>query len=425
MMQYLVGVLMALTVTLLAWHHFGMERVLELSATSGHPIDVRDDRGDSGSSIGALKTSGKSLVMDCDLKKKFAWPYCGFWFLLGTEPNGVDLSEFETVTFDLSYSGPGPHTIRVYIRNYEPEISTTEEWMSQKVNEIEFVVPEHGTIDIPVKLLRSAAWWIKQRKTPLMHTDMRIDNATVVELSTGTFNEVGQHQIELRSVKFRGKWISQNHLLMILVGAWFTCGVIWPALGALHFRAQLRSSKARLALLDGINQALQLEAQELAGQAYTDPLTGALNRQGLRDTLMKQWQGPAPATPASTSVIFVDLDHFKRTNDQHGHAVGDAVLRSFAGMVKTEIRSTDKLVRWGGEEFLIVCGNTSAAQAQVLAGKLREVMALQVWPCALQITASFGVTALTTGEDIGDAIKRADGALYKAKANGRNCVEVA
>ncbi len=403
-MQYLVGILMALTV------HAGLIGFLWA--------------GDSGASIGSLTTSGKSLVMDCDLKKKFAWPYCGFWFLLGTEPNGVDLSEFESITFDMSYSGPGPHTVRIYIRNYEPEISTTEEWMSQKVNEIEFVVPEHGTIDIPVKLLRSAAWWIKQRKTPLMHTDMRIDNVTVVELSTGTFNEVGQHRIELRSVKFRGKWISQNHLLMILVGAWFTCGVIWPALGALHFRAQLRSSKARLALLDGINQALQIEAQELAGQAYTDPLTGALNRQGLRDALMKQWQAPA-AAPTSTSVIFVDLDHFKRTNDQHGHAVGDAVLRSFATMVKTEIRSTDKLVRWGGEEFLIVCGNTSAAQAQVLAGKLREAMAVQVWPCALQITASFGVTALSTGEDIGDAIKRADGALYKAKANGRNCVEVA
>ncbi len=423
-MQYLVGGLMVLTIALLVWHHFGMERTLELSGASKHAVDERDDRGDYGESVATLARDKNSLVMNCDIKPGFPYPFCGFWFLLGTEPNGVDLSGFDSISFDVAYTGPGPHKIKIVLRNYEPEISNVEDWMSQKVNEVEFDVPKSGTVDIPVTLLRTAAWWNIERNIPLLHTHTRVDNVTVVELQTGSGVPFGHHRIELRSIKFHGKWISQNRLLMIIVGLWFTCGVMWPAVGLLHYRSQLSTSKNRLALLSGINEALQLEAQELAGQAYSDPLTGALNRQGLRDALMKKWQSPS-SSPEITSVIFVDLDHFKRTNDLHGHAIGDEVLRRFASMVQTEIRSSDKLVRWGGEEFLIVCPGTSAARAHILAEKLREAMTSYTWPCELRITSSFGVTALDRGEDIGEAIKRADGALYKAKANGRNCVEVA
>lgn len=122
------------------------------------------------------------------------------------------------------------------------------------------------------------------------------------------------------------------------------------------------------------------------------------------------------------AVVFIDLDHFKRVNDTHGHTTGDDVLRTFAMLVQRDIRTTDKLVRWGGEEFLIVCLGTGRMEAGALAEKLRAAMQSQVWPCGLQMTASFGVTALRPGEDIGDAIKRADTALYQAKASGRNRV---
>ena len=177
-------------------------------------------------------------------------------------------------------------------------------------------------------------------------------------------------------------------------------------------------------MLSALNQALQLETKELAGQAYIDPLTGALNRQGLRDLLVKQWQTPAPQVEAA-AIILIDLDHFKRINDTHGHPVGDEVLRRFSAMVRGEIRSSDKLVRWGGEEFLIVCPSTSAFQAEQLAEKLRQSMEHLSWPVKLSVTAAFGVTSLGSGEDIGEAIARADDALYRAKHRGRNCVEVA
>ncbi|WP_229458941.1 GGDEF domain-containing protein [Massilia glaciei] len=141
----------------------------------------------------------------------------------------------------------------------------------------------------------------------------------------------------------------------------------------------------------------------------------------MRDGLLNKWRYRGPHSDLM-AVVFIDLDHFKRVNDTHGHATGDEVLRAFAMSVQRAIRTTDKLVRWGGEEFLIVCLGTSGTEAHGLAEKLRAAMPNQIWPCGQQMTASFGVTALQPGEDIGEAIKRADSALYGAKANGRNCV---
>ncbi len=425
LMQYLVGILMASTIILLLWQHFGMERVIELSATSGHQYEIRDDRFlDHGDSVGSLAGTGSVLKFGCKLVKKIDYPYCSLWFPVGKEPNGIDLSQFDTLSFDMRHTGPAPHTVKVFIRNFEQQKSNVEDWGSQRVNEIEFEVPAHGVQNVPISLLHTATWWVKKRQLSLLDTAVRLDNVMSIEVATGTFNTPGQHYIELRSIKVHGKWISQNRLLLILVGLWFTCGIIWPLLRAIHLRHELANREARLAMLSAINQALQLETKELTGQAYSDELTGALNRQGLRDALVNQWHAPAPKADTA-SVIFLDLDHFKRINDEHGHPVGDEVLRRLAGMVHAEIRASDKLVRWGGEEFLIVCPKTSAFQAQRLAEKLRLGMAQQAWPAGLHVTASFGVTALGEDEDIGEAIKRADEALYRAKANGRNCVELA
>lgn len=416
--------LIVLTATLLIWQHFGMERVMEFSARSGRPVEVVDDRIQQGGSVGTLTRRPDSLVMDCDLRLTFQWPYCRFLFVLSQNAKGVDLSEFDSISFDMAYAGPGNHTVRLFMRNFEPGMSTLDDYMSQKVNETQFEVPSTGVVRIPVKVLRTAPWWTDMRHVPLLHTDMRIDNVTTLDLSIGARDTAGHHRVELRSLKFHGKYISQNRLLLILVGTWIACALAWLGLTMVRYREQLAKSHARLALLDKINQALELEARELAGQVYIDPLTGALNRQGLRDALVKKLQNP-DAGDDVFAVVFVDIDHFKKVNDSCGHAVGDEVLQAFARAVQRGIRSSDKLVRWGGEEFLIVCPGTASAEARILADKLRDAMHCQIWPSGLRVTASFGVTDLQKGEDIGDAIKRADTALYEAKSNGRNCVRVA
>ena len=162
----------------------------------------------------------------------------------------------------------------------------------------------------------------------------------------------------------------------------------------------------------------ELEAKELAGQAYTDPLTGVLNRQGLRAELMST---STLLTPPM-SVIFADIDHFKSINDRHGHDIGDEVLRRFASLIASNIRSSDRLVRWGGEEFLIVCPLTDVEQAARLGEQLRTTLHRLSWPMGLQVTASFGIAQHRHDSEINTVIKEADEQLYQAKARGRNQV---
>jgi diguanylate cyclase (GGDEF)-like protein len=423
LMQHTAAVLLIVSIVLLVWNQFGMERTLELSGASEMRYGLRDDSSEKGASSSKMSRSGKNLILDCTLKAGYAWPYCGYFFSPGEGPKGTDLSGYDTVAIDLEQIGPPPHGMRLYIRNYEPGISNMQQWETQKVNEIEFDVPEHGPIVIPLKLLRTATWWNTAQHVPLLQRDMRIDHATDIELYTAGGTALGQHRLVLKSIRFQGKLISQHHLLLWLAGTWIVLGVVWLVLGLIHYRENLNTTKQRLTKLSSINSALELEARELAGQVYVDPLTGALNRQGLRNMLMKQLVSE-DGDDTEYAVMFVDIDHFKRINDGHGHSVGDMVLQHFASLIKLEIRATDSLVRWGGVELLIVCLRTDIRSAHTLGEKLRSLMVREPWPAMLQVTASFGITGTHAGEDFGEAIDRADKALYRAKQNGRNRIEL-
>jgi diguanylate cyclase (GGDEF)-like protein len=422
--QSLVGLLLILTPALLVWHHLGMTRVFEISPRHPYGVTVTDDRNENGHSIASLVRTKDALVMRCDLRPGFAWPFCKLQFHLGQGGKGVDFSQFDSVTFDMRYTGGTGRKIRLHMTNFEPEFSTVGDWNSQRYNSVEFDVPAQTTFTIPVNVVRTADWWITAHDVPLEKTYTRLDNVTALEISTGSVPAGQSITLAVRSIEFRGKWISSTTLLTWLVGAWIGCGLLGLSLSLLHTRSSLSASNARLELLAAINKALQLEARDLASQAHTDPLTGALNRQGLREVLMKRLH-VASHVDEEMAVVFMDLDHFKRINDQYGHDAGDEVLRRFAAVIRGEVRSSDKLVRWGGEEFLLLCPETDVPHAVSMLDKLRAALAKQEWPHGLHVTSSFGVTSLKPKEDIGAAIKRADGALYLAKANGRNRVEIA
>jgi len=422
--QSLVGLLLILTPVLLIWQHFGMTRVLEISPSHPYGVTITDDRYEKGSSVSSLERTRDAFVMHCTLRPGYNWPFCKIQFHMGQGSKGIDFSQFDTVTFDMTYSGAPPRKIRLHLTNFEPEFSNVDDWNSQRYNSVEFDVPTQSTFTFPLNVVRTADWWITSHNVPLEKTYTRLDNVTAVEISTGSVALGQPIVIELRSIRFRGKWISDTKLLMYLMGAWIGCGILGLSLSLLHVRTRLSASNSRLETLAAINQALELEARDLADQAHTDPLTGALNRQGLRAALMKRLHASG-RVDEEMAVVFMDIDHFKQVNDRHGHDAGDEVLRRFAGVIRNVVRSSDKLVRWGGEEFLLLCSDTTREHAATMAEKLRGALPAQPWPHGLRVTSSFGVTSLKPEEDIGAAIKRADGALYVAKANGRNRVEVA
>lgn len=162
----------------------------------------------------------------------------------------------------------------------------------------------------------------------------------------------------------------------------------------------------------------KLQISKLAAQ---DPLTGALNRRGFKDKLGRVRH----IGEQSSAIIVMDLDHFKRINDQYGHDGGDEVLRVFSERIKANIRDSDLFVRLGGEEFALFLNNSSKQSAMLIAEKLRKLIAdkpIEYGNHSFDVTCSFGLTNFDSGSSIDEAIKLADGALYKAKQEGRNRV---
>lgn len=169
--------------------------------------------------------------------------------------------------------------------------------------------------------------------------------------------------------------------------------------------------------------------KELQAQATTDFLTGVANRRQLMARLALEFERGRREPGLTFSVLAIDLDHFKRVNDQWGHAVGDEALRHVADLMRAEVRANDLVARSGGEEFTLLLPATGADDAVALAERLRQRMASHPLPGPsgpVPITASIGVGVGAGQDDTVDAVlARADRALYEAKHAGRNAVRLA
>lgn len=166
---------------------------------------------------------------------------------------------------------------------------------------------------------------------------------------------------------------------------------------------------------------LQAKKEDLENEIVLDRLTGAYNRHFLEyriDEMIRQ----AAALNQPLSQIMLDLDDFKLVNDSYGHETGDQVLKKTVEIIKKGIRSTDPLIRWGGEEFLILAPNTDLSGAQILAEKLLQTISETDFVPADKVTASIGVTERLSSESAESWFNRTDMALYRAKSTGKNRV---
>lgn len=154
----------------------------------------------------------------------------------------------------------------------------------------------------------------------------------------------------------------------------------------------------------------------------TDPLTVALNRYGGEDSFI-HFTSKYHAYGDNFALVMLDIDHFKSVNDTYGHDIGDEVLVSFANIIKDNIRGSDRFIRFGGEEFIILLSNIDLKNAYAFAEKIRLIIQNTTHSSeALKVTASFGVTMYENELTLGDLTKKADLLLYKAKESGRNIV---
>jgi diguanylate cyclase (GGDEF)-like protein len=172
------------------------------------------------------------------------------------------------------------------------------------------------------------------------------------------------------------------------------------------------------------NARLYSQMQQLA---ITDSLTGIFNRRHFFDLASKELNR-AVRYKKDLSILMIDLDHFKRVNDTHGHRVGDQVLYAVAQLCSQALRKVDLIGRYGGEEFIALLPETNLEKAQITAERMCRKLAeaeFQTSQGTMKTTASFGLTSMQPGgESLESLLDRSDRALYRAKQNGRNRVEI-
>lgn len=207
-------------------------------------------------------------------------------------------------------------------------------------------------------------------------------------------------------------------------GGLIVAGLVTGLVVELSYCRDLRGVLLRDVEQHARNQALVEKLTELLTH---DQLTGAYSRRHIFKQLDRMVASRARHGTQATLIMF-DLDHFKRINDTYGHPTGDRALKRATRVVSAELRSEDMLGRIGGEEFLVALPMTDAASARPLAERLRQALAkssIVDGSSTIHLPASFGVAELRPAESATEWFRRVDGALYRAKEQGRNRVEVA
>ncbi|MCF7203847.1 GGDEF domain-containing protein [Pseudomonas oligotrophica] len=224
--------------------------------------------------------------------------------------------------------------------------------------------------------------------------------------------------IDLRAGRFASLQI------VVLEGAVLLVALVWMCLFVGHiYRLRQRMRQRRVAL-QAHQDTLRGMMRQLEDLASTDELTGLFNRRHFLRLAQTALDRLRPGHRLGLALI--DLDHFKRINDQYGHATGDRVLQTFAAVARACLREGDVLARYGGEEFVLLLPDTDAEQFAACCERLREAFAGAEpvdGAVAGQLSLSVGLTLMGAGDNLDEALQRADEALYRAKRGGRNRCE--
>lgn len=351
--------------------------------------------------------------------------YCSFNQIHSpSNTKGTDLSDYKKMNVFISYTGPTPK-LRFFLRNYDERYSTPEDSNSTKYNTLH--IPEQNLnreTSIQLSQFKVAEWWIIEYNIPIEEAHPDLYNIINMGVDFSDFMSAGNHDVTIEKIEFVGDWISKEKWYLSILCCW----LLGLGLYALNQLRLLREKNRRdLSVINSLNRnnaLLKKESDKFRRLSTVDALTQVYNRFGIDQIIASILDsgGAKENESAGYSIILLDLDFFKNINDSRGHDVGDGVLKDVAGLIEKNLRHTDYLGRWGGEEFIIVLPDTSKESALVIAEKIRQLISETVFDPGdpLTVTASFGIAERQTGEEFSSIFKRVDSALYKAKAAGRN-----
>ncbi len=357
---------------------------------------------------------------------------CSFNALLETAPDqGIDLSKYTQLNIKLHYTGSA-HRMRLYIRNFNPAYSTIADTNSTKFNAVTLHTKDLiNELHIDLNEFIVADWWLSSYDIPrkLSHPDMR--NALTLGIDYVEGMTPGNHDMKIEKIEFVGEWISAEHWYLLILSCWMLGIFSYALIKLARLNKQSKHDVKTINQLNHKNLQLSLETDKFRRLSTIDPLTQAYNRFGIDQIvatlLIFNKEKDEHRNAPDFSLIVIDVDHFKRINDRRGHDTGDRILQAISALISNSIRKQDFLGRWGGEEFVIIMPSTPKEIAKELAEKIRMAIYDTIFEPEnpLSISASFGISEKHVDEDFASTFKRADNALYDAKAQGRNCCVMA
>ena len=295
------------------------------------------------------------------------------------------------------------------------DVSTpTEEVFSRLINAEDAVLVGQGQQLVGIITTKDALRLIRDG----VDTHRAVDAYMSTPVATISHNETVKNAIaHLKALHFKraivvddsGHFcgvVTQSELINITYGRW----------------AELMKMHAHE--LGELVQVLETENQRLQRESLSDALTGVGNRRYFNHVIEAEIGRYYRQNQVPFSVLIMDIDHFKKVNDEHGHLRGDGVLKALSKHVSELLRVSDEISRWGGEEFAVILPSADAQHAAVLAERIRQAVATCLFD-GLGITLSIGVAQYARGQSLDEFMQRADAALYSAKQSGRNRVMTA
>ncbi len=263
---------------------------------------------------------------------------CGLGYMLAADldsSHGIDLSRFKTLNLSVRYTGKAQY-LRVAIRNFDPSFSKLDDLNSPKFNFVNLPTRDLSQpIAIGLGEFAVAEWWTTAYNLPRKFSRPDLSNATVLNFDLQGELAGSRHEIRIDKVEFVGDWISTEYWYLGILCVWMILGTVYGTSQWLRLRRAHRAQRRQIA-------ELAQEKEKYEKLSTIDALTGVLNRHGT-----DQFIAALAVTRMSASVVVIDLDHFKRINDQRGHHVGDRVLRTMGEILRAGSRNTDAVGRWG------------------------------------------------------------------------------
>lgn len=350
-------------------------------------------------------------------------PYCGLSINFHQSANNLDYSQYQRMEVKINYQGNNQR-LRLKIHSFHPALTNEKFRETLRGLEVSFLATETRE---PV-VIDNHGWgaandFLHTKNETQKNSQPTATNTIDIGIDLVPPIVAGEHHIQLEYIDVYDELLPADTWYLGIAIIWLTSNLLFIVRHLLAQEKRILNDSQRLTTLAHYSSDLQQESAHYKLLSSTDPLTGALNRNGFAAEMSQR--SPNGKMLANTTLMIIDLDNFKRINDSRGHDAGDAVLRETAQVIHKNTRTTDRFIRWGGEEFILFCENTNAQQALVIAEKIRaaiEAMIINHHEDTISVTVSIGLGVAVAQENFDDLFHRTDQALYRAKHMGRNCV---